>query len=118
MAKQIIILDRSTPWSGQGSFRYAMWATVPTNHTVMYVKDSTYESVYVDATTTEVNSLRLGQVVETVETYNFSSAETVNQIKATLQAKFNEYQNKITTANTWQSYGTFYDGTSWVNGGL
>lgn len=118
MAKQIIILGTGTPWIGQRSITYALWATVPSNLQIKYAKESTWESAYVEATTTELASLRAGATVEKVETTNVPTTVGVATIKTILQNSFTTFQTQVTNDNTYQFYGTFYDGTSWTTGGL
>lgn len=118
MAKQIIILGTGTPWVGQRSITYALWATVPSNLQIKYAKDPTWVSAYAEATTTELASLRTGATTEKVDTTNVATTVGVTTIKNILQAAFTNFQTQITNDNTYQFYGTFFDGTTWTNGGL
>lgn len=118
MAKQIIVLQTGSPWLGQLSITYALWATVPSNLQVMYAQGTGFTSAYVNATTAEIASLRSGATVEKVESTNVPVGTGVATIKNILQSAFTTYQNSITNDNRFQFFGTFYDGTTWTNGGL
>lgn len=118
MAKKIIILEIGSPWNNQLSIKYALWADVPAGHQPKYTKDSSWVSAYDAADAGELAALRSGAVVEKVETTNVASGTPVATIKNILQASFTMFQNQITNETTWQYFGTYYDGTTWTNGGL
>lgn len=118
MAKQIIILNKGTPWPGQISVNYVLWATVPSNLQVKYAQPSTFQSAYADATTAELASLISGATTERVESQNIPVGTTIPVIKGILQDRFVLFQNQVTNDTSWQFYGTFFDGTSWTAGGL
>ena len=118
MAKQIIVLNTGNPWPGQLSVTFALWATVPSNLQVMYTQPTSWTSAYVNASTAEIASLRSGATTELVTTTNIPLGTGVPTIKTILQNAFTEFQSKVTNNTTWQYLGTYFDGTSWTNGGL
>ena len=63
-------------------------------------------------------SIISGSVSEKVNSINLPIGTTTAVIKNILQDQFTAYQTQVTNDNTWQYYGTFYDGTTWTTGGL
>lgn len=114
--KQIIVLDRVNIPS-DFSFRYAMWAAVPAARQSFYA-NAAATSAWNGAAAGEITALQNGSVVERVAVAEFPAGTGVPAIKAALQAAFTAFQNRITNDNSWNLYGTFYDGTSWTTGGV
>ena len=118
MAKRIIVVETGNPWLGQLSVTCALWATVPSNLQVKYTQGTDWKSIYADATTTEIASIQAGSVTEKVFSTNVPVGTSTAVIKGILQDAFAVFQNSVTNDNRYQFYGTFWDGTSWTNGGL
>lgn len=118
MAKKIIVLKTGSPWVGQRSITYAMWATVPAGREGKYAQPSSWISAFDGADAAELSDLRSGVLVERVDTTNVPSNAPIATIKSILIDAFNSFQTQITNESTYQFYGTFWDGTTWTNGGL
>jgi len=116
MSKKILVLTKE-PNPNEIVFNYLFWLDVPTNYQSFYV-NSNATSSYRDATTQEVDSLKAGQVYELQGNAVFSKTDTVANIKAFLITRFHQEQEILDAKNPWIYYGTFWDGTSWTNGGV
>jgi hypothetical protein len=111
MARQIIIQERVNIPS-DFSFRYVLWAAVPTARQSFYANPAFVTTVK-DATTAEVAALQSGAVVELQQVGNYVAGTPIASIQADLINKFNAFQAQITATNPWQFYGTSWDGTAW-----
>jgi hypothetical protein len=116
MAKRIIILERIGEPSDL-SFNYALWADVPLARQPFYANPEAV-SAYKGATAEELNAIKAGQIVEQVGSANFLAGTPLSTIKSYLQNKFAEFQQEITARNPWVRYGSYWDGTSWTEGGI
>ena len=115
MAKQIIILNQIP---GPGIvFQYALWAVVPTARQAFYAKSGAV-SAWSGASAAENTVIAAGQVAETVRTQGWPTGTTLAVIKAALQADFTAWQAQVNGVNNWTQFGTFFDGTSWTQGGV
>jgi len=122
--KQIIILEKMED-AGAARLRYrvAFWCAVPVPFQPFYAKPN-----FVSAWKTisglggpiqaEVDALRAGSVVEIVQPYDVDGNLTLAQVKADLQAVFTALQAQVTARDPWDRYATFFDGTTWTNGGV
>lgn len=113
MPKQIIILERTD----NNRFRVAYWVSPPVPRRPFYANPDA-KSAYVLATDAELADLRSGAVVERVEDHSFPVAANISQVRAGLLQHYNSLQQNVTAANPWDRYGTYYDGTAWVPGGV
>jgi len=118
MAKQIIVLNTGNPWPGQLSVTYAMWASVPTARQFIYALSAPSVSAYVSASSTEIAAIKSGAIAEKVQTTNIPTGTSTPTIKGILIDAFTAFQNSINNESTYQYYGTFYDGSTWTNGGF
>jgi hypothetical protein len=114
MAKKIIILERIEP--SDVSFRFVLWATVPTGRAIAYA-DPTTTSQFKSATPEELAALQAGEVVERADTGTYPSGTTQAEIEADLVVRFNAFQAEIDAANPTVRYGTFFDGMIWTEVG-
>lgn len=114
MAKKIIILEKL---ENDLSFRAAFWAVVPVARKPYYANASA-TSQYKDISAGELTSLQDGSLVEKVDVYNYASGTAIGAIQADLISKYNDFQSSITNFNSFQRYGTNWDGTSWTAGGV
>ena len=115
MPKRIIILERIR--TSPPSFQVCFWADVPLARQSFYA-DVNKTSAFKGADATELAALRTGSVAESVETYSTSSALSLAQVQAELESRWAAYQAQINNANSWQRYGTFWDGLAWTAGGV
>ena len=116
MAKKIVVLTKE-PNPNEIVFDYIFWLDVPVNYQPFYA-DPNAVSSYKEATTQEVDDLKLGKVYEMRNNAVFSKTDTVGNIKSFLVTKFNQEQVIINAKNPWIYYGTYWDGASWTNGGV
>lgn len=116
MARKIIILERLNEPSDQ-DFRYLCWCDVPQGRESLYANEKK-ESVFKDATADETAALQEGRVVEFVDVLSNPAGATRAQIKAKLQAKFAEFQARVTNYNPGKFYGSSWDGSTWTDGGI
>ena len=112
----IILLEQPEP----NHFQCVFWIDVPVAKRPYYA-DSAKTSSYKLASALEVASLRDGSVVEIAEPMNFPPGMPMaikqNQLEArltTLQAEMNASGNNSPLGR----YGTRYNGTAWIPGGL
>ena len=115
MAKKIIILERLS--TQKASFRVAYWASVPITRKAFYV-DASKVSAWKGASPTEITALQDGSVVEGVEVFSIEGQRTRPQIKAILVDRWMAFQAEINAKNPWSFYGSFWDGTTWTDGGV
>lgn len=113
MAKQIIVLEQSAP----NLFNVAFWLAVPTVRQPFYV-NAAATSRYKDASAPELAALQSGAVVEQVAEFSYPAGTAIGAVMALLQTEFATRQAKVTAANPWSRYGSFWDGTTWTNGGV
>ena len=115
MAKKIIILDKIA--GERPSYRVAFWADVPSARQSFYAGAS-LTSAWGDASVAENTALQAGSVVERVETFSADPPKSKSQIKVFLEARWMAFQAEIDAANPWNFYGSFWDGTTWTDGGV
>lgn len=118
MARQIIILENQNPGratSEQISYKYVFWLAVPSVRQSFYA-NPTFVSLVKDVTAPETTALQNGSIKETFGVFSVPSGTTLLQIEAGLVTAYNAAQAAITasTANPWDHYGTFWDGTVWT----
>jgi len=114
----IIVLERDR--ENPNVYSYVLWADVPAARRPFYALEwgPTRVSAWKDALAGDHANLQSGSVVESVQTLQVPSSASLAQIQAFLQARWTDYQTRIATVNPWQRYGTSWDGTTWVNGGV
>lgn len=112
---RVIVLDR--PYADV--YRYVMWADVPAARQPFYARASAV-SAWKDATGADNTALQNGSVVEKLDELKVPSGSTIGQAQAFLEARWTDYQAKVTAYNPWNRYGTTLsaDGTTWTNGGV
>lgn len=108
---KIIILDKIGD-----KLNYAMWADVPAARQVFYA-NAAKVSAWKDALPADNAALQSGAVVEQVRSTDFAGAENMPEVRTSLIATWNQFQNEINNVNPWKRYGTTYDG-AWINGGV
>ena len=114
----VIVLERDR--ENPNLYTYILWADVPVARQPFYALawGPTRLSAWTDALAADNTNLQSGAIVEATQTLQVPSAATLPQIQAFLQQRWTEYQGRITTINPWQRYGTTWNGTIWVNGGV
>jgi len=111
----IIILEQLSP----AVYRYALWAAVPASRQPFYAIDqAAFVSQWKDALAGDTTNFRNGSVTEKIDTIQVPAGTTVPQIKAFLQARWADWQAEVTARNDWPFYGTTWDGSTWVAGGV
>jgi len=109
MAKRAIILDVS----GQ-TVRVVLWADVPAARQAKYANAAS--SIWTGASAAENTALQNGSVAEKVVTVATDGGAA--QIKTTIQALWQYWQNDVSNINPWQYQGTYWDGTAWTTTGV
>ncbi len=115
MPKEIIVLNQ-VPGSGI-CFSYVLWAVVPLSRQAFYAKPGAV-SAWLGASAAENAAIAAGQIAETQQTQGWATGTSVATIKAALIAAFNTWQTYVNGFNNWSEYGTFFDGTTWNQGGV
>ena len=113
---RIILLDKDR--NDPHVYNFLLWADVPVARQARYAQPAGTRSIWTGATTTDNANLVNGVVVERAETVKVQEGITLLQAQTLLQQAWTEYQAKITTTNPWSRYGTTWDGTTWVAGGV
>lgn len=109
--RKIIIQDRINEPS-DFSFRYVLWASVPTERQPFYA-DPLKTSVVKDITTQELADIKDGKVLEKQESAEYVAGTPIASIQIDLIKRYNTYQAQVTATNPWKYYGTSWDGSTW-----
>lgn len=113
--KQVIVLDRSNI-NNYIEVSYVLWLTVPAAQQYIYANsDPNLKSAFAGATTLEIDSLKNGAVFEKTGRKSYPTGITIAQIKSDLINLYNQAQSELTNNTQYNFYGTYWDGTSWVN---
>lgn len=112
---RIIILDRDRENAAQ--FRYVLWADVTFTRQAFYARPGAVSS-WKDATAADNTNIANGVVAERVDVISRQPGGTLAQIQADLVASWTAFQAEVNTVNPWVRYGTTWDGTTWVPGGV
>jgi len=115
---RVIVLDTQSLGDGGGAnWRVAFWADVPAARQPFYAAAGA-TSAWGGATAGDLAALQSGAVVERVETVQQNAGQTLGQLQPIVEAMWTQWQAHVTAANPWVRYGTTWDGTSWVVGGV
>lgn len=115
MPKRVIVLEKLT--GPRPAFRMAFWADVPLARQIFYANPAAI-SAYKDATTAEVALIKTGAVVERVEVVSADPPRTAAQMQAIAEGRWTAFQAEIEADNPWSRYGSSWDGTAWITGGV
>jgi hypothetical protein len=111
----VIVLDKVGPTS----YRYAMWADVPTARQSFYASTSISKSAWNGASSQDIANLQSGAVVEKVDVYQVSTTDTVASVEAILAATALSFQNGVASNNPWAFYGSFQSSSGvWTTTGV
>jgi hypothetical protein len=111
---KIIVLD--SPKNEQNAFNVAMWADVPAGREAFFANPNA-TSAWTGANAGDKAALVAGTVVERVTKISRSQGGTLAQMQADAITAQQVFQAEIST-NLWTRYGSTYDGTTWVAGGV
>jgi hypothetical protein len=114
---RVIVLDKSD-LSNQNVFRYVLWADVPAARQPFYVQPADTVSAWSGAQTGDNAQLVSGAVAEKVDTIQVAPGTGMPAIQAEIQIRWQTYQEQVTNLNPWNRYGSTWDGTTWVLGGV
>lgn len=117
MPKKIIILDRVGEPSDI-AYRVAFWIEVPQSRWKFYVKSAEFKSQWLDASDAENQDLRDGKIEEIIETHYLPAGATVAQVRNFLENRYRQLQDWMNNTNPYHRYGSYWDGTQWVVGGV
>ena len=109
---KIIILERINEPS-DFSFRFAMYATVPATRESKYL-NAEKTSAVASLDPTQLQLIKDGKIVESIETAEFLAGTPIATIQAELIKRQQAFQAKVDATNPWKYYGTAYDGTKWT----
>ena len=97
--------------------KIALWADVPVARQRFYARPAGTVSAWVDALPGDNTNLINGSVAEM--TFEFSRVGLIlAQIRALVESRWQQWQTLVTSENKWVRYGTTWDGTTWVAGGV
>lgn len=111
--KQIIFTKRQR--QNKLVYEVVYWAIVAVGNKVMYA-DPGFVSAYKDVSPQELADLRDGTVAEQVDHYEVNPSDTLAQTGNKLIARWNAWNDHVSTASPTIRAGTYYDGTKWVKG--
>jgi hypothetical protein len=114
---RVIVLDKSD-LSNQNIFRYVLWADVPPVRQAFYTQPAATVSAWKDATVGDNAQLVSGAVAEKVAEIQVAPGTGMPAIQAEIQIRWQAFQDQVTTLNPWNRYGSTWDGTTWVLGGV
>lgn len=113
VVRRIIILESTDP--GVTMFKLILWARPPEPRVPYWASIAPQNSAYVDATQHEVQDIKAGEIVEKQDT---AEGATPEEVQAAAQAKWMDFNRYVQGHNPWSQYGSYWDGTAWVPGGL
>jgi len=109
LAKKIIILDVSSPSPQELAIRYIFWIPTP-----FPVQRPNALSLWNNASTSELDAIRNGNIIEEQFIRNFPSTLGVQAIKDHLTE---HYRSRVIYFDSMprpgQYYGIYFDGTTW-----
>jgi hypothetical protein len=109
---KIIILERINEPS-DFSFRFAMYATTPATRESKYLSAEKTSAV-AGLDPTQLQLIKDGKIVESIETAEFLAGTTMKTIQDELIKRQEAFQAKVDATNPWKYYGTAWDGTKWT----
>jgi hypothetical protein len=115
---RVIILDKGRAADEQKIFRYVLWADVPPSRQSFYAQPAGTVSAWKDAIAADNAQIVNGSVTEKVDTINGQTGWSMPQYQAELQLRWQAFQDDVTTNNPWNRYGSTWNGTAWVLGGV
>lgn len=95
MTKYIEVLDKSER-NGYAEINYVLRVDVPAS----------------------ISALSTKTVEERTGVLSLGAGMTVAQMKAELLSRWQSFKTEIESTAKWKYYGTYYDGTKWIDGGL
>lgn len=98
-------------------FRYALWADAPAARQSFFA-DASRTSVWKQANAADNLALQNGSVIERTDKLVMPAGSTIAQARQALQDVWQQFQNGVTNDNPWVRYGSTWDGTTWVAGGV
>lgn len=116
MARKIIVLEQ-VGLPSDASYRAALWLDVPAARQSFYANPAATSAV-IGITTSELDAIKAGAVVEEVVTAQRPTGGTLGQLRTLLENEHARAQATLTAQNPYNRYGTFWDGTTWTNGGV
>lgn len=111
-----IILDQIV--GDRPQYRVALWADVPVSRQLFYANASA-TSEWRNASAGDISALQTGAVVEHVEIISADPPITITQAQALVAARWQAFQDYITSYNPWLRYGSTFNGDgTWTAGGV
>jgi len=114
----LIVLEQDTTApASRPTYNIALWSDGPAARQSFYANPSA-KSHWSGAQAADTTALQSGAMVEKVVSYSPEASKTLPQMEADLQAIALAYQAQIAAFNAWARYGSTWDGTTWVGGGV
>jgi len=111
---RVIVLDQVDA----RTFNFVMWSDVPPARQAFYVKAAGTVSAWKDALASDNSNLVSGLVSEEVRTLQVPAGTPLGQARTMMENLWTQFQDRVTNANPWARYGSTWDGTTWVVGGV
>ena len=108
---RVIVLEQ--PPDNPSAYRYVLWADVPVERQSFYA-NANAKSAWREALTADNAALQNGSVVEEVSVQSVPTGTSLIQVENFLQARWQAFQDKITSSNPWLHYGSTWDGSAWT----
>src|SRR6266516_819663 len=108
---RVIILEQ--PPDNASAYKYVLWADVPVVRRSFYA-NANAKSAWTGATTADNTALQDGSVAEEVSIQSVPIGTSLIQVENFLQARWQAFQDKITSSNPWLHYGSTWDGVTWT----
>lgn len=113
---RVILLDKDR--NDPRTYQYALWADVPAARRPFYARPAGTVSEWNGALAADNAKLVTGEMVERTDSLTVGEGVGVQQVQAMLQDAWTNFQAAINSRNPWARYGTTWDGTTWVSGGV
>lgn len=113
MARKIIILEQIGMPSDL-NYRVAFWLGVPAARQA-FLANPAAVSVVVGATVEELEAIRSGAVREVVEVVPAVAGTPFNGVRQAARNRLTDLQRDFNRDNTWNRYGTSWDGAAWTD---
>lgn len=114
---KVIVLD-SVPADGGVEYQVALWADVPAARQAFWALTAPAKSAWKDALTADNTAITSGAVAEQVAKLRLAPGESAATARTAAQALSAQWITYVTNYNPWDRYGSTWDGTSWVAGGV
>lgn len=113
MARKVIQLEQ-VGLPSDASYRFAYWLDIPAARQTFYANANAVSAVK-DATVAELNAIKAGAILEEIVEFSRPVGTLIATIRQDAVQAYNARQLVINRDNSYNRYGSFYDGTGWTN---